>query len=83
MSASIATASTAPQAKFAPHVPSCSGRKSPFLATLKAYVEALGGSVEITATFGSRKLVLASDKGTAKVTAGTKFDGKDSPIQGA
>lgn len=28
------------------------------LATLKAYVEALGGTVEVTATFGNRKLVL-------------------------
>ncbi|WIY83729.1 helix-turn-helix transcriptional regulator [Propionimicrobium sp. PCR01-08-3] len=33
----------------------CSG-----LATLKAYVEALGGTVEVTATFGNRKLVLTS-----------------------
>ena len=30
------------------------------LATLKAYVEALGGTVEVTATFGNRKLVLSS-----------------------
>ncbi|MCW4466268.1 helix-turn-helix transcriptional regulator [Glutamicibacter sp. MNS18] len=30
------------------------------LATLKAYVEALGGNLEVTATFGSRKLVLSS-----------------------
>ena len=30
------------------------------LATLKAYVEALGGTVEVTATFGSRRLVLSS-----------------------
>lgn len=30
------------------------------LATLKAYVEALGGTIEVTATFGNRKLVLAS-----------------------
>ncbi len=29
------------------------------LATLRAYVEALGGTVEVTATFGSRKLVLS------------------------
>jgi transcriptional regulator with XRE-family HTH domain len=29
------------------------------LATLKAYVEALGGTVEVTTTFGSRKLVLS------------------------
>lgn len=29
------------------------------LATLKSYVEALGGTVEVTATFGSRKLVLS------------------------
>lgn len=29
------------------------------LATLKAYVEALGGTVEVTATFGNRKLVLS------------------------
>lgn len=30
------------------------------LATLKAYVEALGGTIEVTATFGNRKLVLSS-----------------------
>lgn len=30
------------------------------LATLKAYVEALGGTVEVIATFGDRKLVLSS-----------------------
>ena len=30
------------------------------LATLKSYVEALGGTVEITATFGSRKVVLST-----------------------
>lgn len=30
------------------------------LATLKAYVEALGGTVEVTATFGNRRLVLSS-----------------------
>jgi transcriptional regulator with XRE-family HTH domain len=30
------------------------------LATLKAYVEALGGTVEVTATFGDRKLILSS-----------------------
>jgi predicted transcriptional regulator len=30
------------------------------LATLRAYVEALGGTVEVTATFGSRKLVVSS-----------------------
>lgn len=29
------------------------------LATLRAYVEALGGTVEITATFGGRKLILS------------------------
>ncbi|MBN9611726.1 MAG: hypothetical protein BGO26_11135 [Actinobacteria bacterium 69-20] len=29
------------------------------LATLKAYVEALGGTVEVTATFGNRRLVLS------------------------
>lgn len=29
------------------------------LATIKAYVESLGGTVEVTATFGSRKLVLS------------------------
>jgi transcriptional regulator with XRE-family HTH domain len=28
------------------------------IATLTSYVEALGGTVEITATFGNRKLVL-------------------------
>lgn len=30
------------------------------LATLKAYVEALGGTIEVTATFGSRRLVLSA-----------------------
>lgn len=30
------------------------------LATLKSYVEALGGTVEVTATFGSRKVVLST-----------------------
>lgn len=30
------------------------------LTTLKAYVEALGGTVEVTATFGDRKLLLSS-----------------------
>ncbi|MFZ2238798.1 MAG: helix-turn-helix domain-containing protein [Gordonia amarae] len=30
------------------------------LATLKSYVEALGGTVEVTVTFGNRKLMLAS-----------------------
>ncbi|MFT4124851.1 MAG: XRE family transcriptional regulator [Gordonia sp. (in: high G+C Gram-positive bacteria)] len=30
------------------------------LATLRAYVEALGGTVEVTAIFGDRKLVLSS-----------------------
>ena len=29
------------------------------LATLKSYVEALGGTVEVTATFGDHKLVLS------------------------
>ncbi|HEY7813321.1 MAG TPA: hypothetical protein VIC62_08795 [Nakamurella sp.] len=29
------------------------------LATLMAYVEALGGTVEVTATFGNHKLVLS------------------------
>ncbi|WP_286793140.1 helix-turn-helix domain-containing protein [Microbacterium sp. UBA3394] len=29
------------------------------LATLRAYVEALGGTVEITATFGERKVILS------------------------
>ncbi|MDR2566321.1 MAG: XRE family transcriptional regulator [Bifidobacteriaceae bacterium] len=29
------------------------------LATLKSYVEALGGTIEVTATFGDRKLVLS------------------------
>ena len=29
------------------------------LATLKSYVEALGGTVEVTATFGNRKVVLS------------------------
>lgn len=31
------------------------------LATLKSYVEALGGTVEVTATFGNRKVVLSGD----------------------
>ena len=31
------------------------------LATLKAYIEALGGTVEVIATFGNRKLVVSSD----------------------
>ncbi|WP_066907855.1 helix-turn-helix domain-containing protein [Millisia brevis] len=30
------------------------------LATLKAYVEALGGTIAVTATFGDRTLVLAA-----------------------
>lgn len=30
------------------------------LATLKSYVEALGGSIEVVATFGSRKVVLST-----------------------
>ncbi|MBX3144383.1 MAG: helix-turn-helix transcriptional regulator [Trueperaceae bacterium] len=30
------------------------------LATLKAYVEALGGTIEVTASFGDRKLILSS-----------------------
>lgn len=30
------------------------------LATLKSYVEALGGTVEVTATFGNRRLILSS-----------------------
>lgn len=29
------------------------------LATLESYIEALGGTIEITATFGHRKLVLS------------------------
>ena len=29
------------------------------LATLKSYVEALGGSIEVAATFGDRKVVLS------------------------
>lgn len=32
------------------------------LSTLKAYVEALGGTVELTARFGSRRLVLSPRK---------------------
>jgi len=31
------------------------------LATLEAYVEALGGTVEVVATFGGRRLVLSDD----------------------
>ncbi len=31
------------------------------LATLKSYVEALGGTIEVVATFGDRKLVVSSD----------------------
>ena len=30
------------------------------LSTLKAYVEALGGSIEVTAVFGDRKVVLST-----------------------
>ncbi|GAA3845989.1 hypothetical protein KACC15558_33140 [Brevibacterium ammoniilyticum] len=30
------------------------------LATLKSYVEALGGSIEVIATFGNRKVVLST-----------------------
>ena len=30
------------------------------LATITAYVEALGGTIEVTATFGNRKLVLST-----------------------
>jgi hypothetical protein len=30
------------------------------IATLKAYVEALGGTVEVTAKFGDRRLVLSA-----------------------
>lgn len=30
------------------------------LATLKSYVEALGGTVEVTASFGNRKIVLST-----------------------
>lgn len=32
------------------------------LATITAYVEALGGTIEVTATFGNRKLVLSPHK---------------------
>lgn len=32
------------------------------LGTLMSYVEALGGKVEITATFGSEKLVISRDR---------------------
>jgi predicted transcriptional regulator len=32
------------------------------LATLKSYVEALGGTIEVTATFGNRRLVLSSNE---------------------
>lgn len=32
------------------------------LSTLRSYVEALGGSVEVVAVFGDRKLVLSSGK---------------------
>lgn len=35
------------------------------LATLRAYVEALGGTVEITATFGERKVVLSDGRHSA------------------
>jgi transcriptional regulator with XRE-family HTH domain len=31
------------------------------LVTLKSYVEALGGTIEVVATFGDRKLVVSSD----------------------
>ena len=32
------------------------------LATLKSYIEALGGTVEITASFGNRKVVLSTQR---------------------
>ncbi|GAA4483788.1 helix-turn-helix domain-containing protein [Microbacterium panaciterrae] len=35
------------------------------LATLRAYVEALGGTVEVTAAFGERRIVLSSSEPTA------------------
>lgn len=35
------------------------------LATLKAYIEALGGNIEVTATFGNRKLLLSPTHGGA------------------
>ena len=35
------------------------------LATLRAYVEALGGTVEVVATFGERRIVLSSGEPTA------------------
>lgn len=31
------------------------------LATLRSYVEALGGNIEVVATFGNRKLVLSAE----------------------
>jgi predicted transcriptional regulator len=33
------------------------------IATLKAYVEALGGTIEVTARFGKEQLVLLGDEG--------------------
>ncbi|WP_417564377.1 helix-turn-helix domain-containing protein [Microbacterium sp.] len=35
------------------------------LATLRAYVEALGGTVEVVAAFGERRIVLSSGEPTA------------------
>ncbi|WP_235530094.1 MULTISPECIES: helix-turn-helix domain-containing protein [unclassified Nocardioides] len=32
------------------------------IATIKAYVEALGGDIEVTATFGDRRFVVSSGK---------------------
>jgi len=35
------------------------------LATLRAYIEALGGTVEVTATFGERKVILSDGRHSA------------------
>lgn len=35
------------------------------LATLRAYVEALGGTIEVTASFGERRIVLSSGEPSA------------------
>ena len=44
-----------------PAQPILRGQGSPGLATLRSYVEALGGNVKVVATFGNRKLVLSAD----------------------
>lgn len=45
------------------------------LATLKSYVEALGGTVEVTATFGSRRLLLSPTVAELHPTSGLRNRG--------